>query len=326
MIGEQVMNNRYLSKNTCTMVRGIVAIIILLHHIVGYTSFGKVIDFGLKNIGASMATIFFFYSGYGLMISLIKKKDYMQGFLRKRILCIVIPYIIANLIYMILHILQGDMKTFSYIFKQLALGHTELVPYSWYVLVIFILYILFYLCFRWLSITKGLVVCISLNIVYILVMYFIGFGEWWYNTVFAFSFGLFFAYDLERSMSFLSKNRVIKFLLACFFFGILLAGGRIIHFDLIVVLIKVFRAVVFCFIVLYLSMLIKFENKILLFLGNISFEIYLYQGLAMMVLWNTALKQSAVGFASMVIIATVIIAFVFNKLNQFFFSVMKINS
>lgn len=39
------MENNYLSKDNCTMIRGMVALVIVLHHIVGYVSFGNALDF-----------------------------------------------------------------------------------------------------------------------------------------------------------------------------------------------------------------------------------------------------------------------------------------
>lgn len=73
------MKETYLNQETCNMMRGGAALIIMLHHLSGYVSYGKPLDFVLNNIGALMATVFFFYSGYGLMYNLKHKEGYMNS-------------------------------------------------------------------------------------------------------------------------------------------------------------------------------------------------------------------------------------------------------
>ena len=73
-------NFEYLSQDVSNSIKGIFAIIILFSHIRGYitlspnnifdTSFNTIISY----IGQLMVAIFLFYSGYGIMESIKKKK------------------------------------------------------------------------------------------------------------------------------------------------------------------------------------------------------------------------------------------------------------
>lgn len=264
-----------------------------------------------------MTIVFFFNSGYGLMYNFLNKKDYLKSFLKKRLLTIVIPYTIANIAYIIMRYIKGNMLSVPYIIKSLLNGDTVLVPYSWYVIVIFIMYIIFYISFRWLDVKKGLGLCIILNLIYIFTMLSIDFVEWWYNTVFAFSFGLLFAYYFEKADMFLKKNAIVKFLVSAGIFGALLICGKIVDIKLVLILIKICRAVVFSILILYLSMLLKNKNKILIFLGNISFEIYLYQGMIIGTIMNTTLKNTTIGASVVILVLTILLAFMFNIINSF---------
>ena len=53
---------------------------------------------------------FFFMSGYGLTCGLMQKKDYLQGFLSKRLSNIIVPYVIVAIVWIGLEIIGGGGK------------------------------------------------------------------------------------------------------------------------------------------------------------------------------------------------------------------------
>lgn len=308
------MRSKYLSKETCNMIRGVAAFIIVLHHLSGYISFGKPLDFIFKNIGALMATVFFFYSGYGLMYNLKNKEGYIQSFARKRLPSVIIPYVLATIFYVLYQLFTGTFQGFAYYLSEMKKGYT-LVPYSWYVIVIIILYCIFYISFRWLTIEKGLFLCFLLNIGYMLIVNAIGFGEWWYNTCFAFFFGIVFSMYYNKADFFLQKKPVLKFLGFSFLFLILLVSGKQFSQVYVLMIIKSLRAVVFCICVLYISMLLPKRVKLFELLGNLSFEIYLYQGFAISVCWEF-FRGNTILFICTVLIITLVAAYIMHKINN----------
>ena len=87
-------NNDVLDKYNSNKIKGLLAILIIMHHLSIYIK--DVILFKILTIiGIIAVSAFFFYSGYGLMTSYLKKESYLKDFLNKRIMKIVIPYIIA---------------------------------------------------------------------------------------------------------------------------------------------------------------------------------------------------------------------------------------
>ena len=82
-----------LSLDNTLVVRGFAAISVVLCH-TGIPVFYR--------HGYLFVAIFYFFSGYGLMYGILKKKDYLKGFLKKRFLSLMIPYWVATLLYILL--------------------------------------------------------------------------------------------------------------------------------------------------------------------------------------------------------------------------------
>ena len=80
----------YIDKEQTASIKGIFAIIIFLSHFRQYTNVIFAADhfvlWLLTSISQLMVTVFFFYSGYGIMKSYSKRADYSKGFFKKRLL------------------------------------------------------------------------------------------------------------------------------------------------------------------------------------------------------------------------------------------------
>ncbi|MBJ2174899.1 hypothetical protein JBL43_11670 [Aureibaculum sp. A20] len=61
------------TKDTATMLKGLLAVGIVLHHLSEKTNVIFIIDY-FKYLGSAIVSIFFFISGYGLLNSLLTKK------------------------------------------------------------------------------------------------------------------------------------------------------------------------------------------------------------------------------------------------------------
>lgn len=125
-------------------VRGVAAIFILFH----YLSFkicveGSIFYNCYAYVGILCVAVFFFYSGYGLTISLRNKKNYMQEFIRKRFLTILVPYLMIAFIYWIWSAMNGNPYSIRYMLLSYLSGY-PFVENSWYVVVILFYYRGFY--------------------------------------------------------------------------------------------------------------------------------------------------------------------------------------
>ena len=204
-------NNDVLDKYNSNKIKGLLALLIIIHHLSIYikdTILLKVFTI----VGVIAVSAFFFYSGYGLMISYLKKENYLKDFLNKRIMKIVIPYIIAIIFTILAYLLTGQL-TPRKIFNSLVEGE-PVVRFSWYVLAIIILYVVFYLSAKFLKRKKMINIAVfGGTILYcIVVNNILGFNNWWVNSCFAFFIGIYWAsYKEKYAITLKDKNKIIRY-------------------------------------------------------------------------------------------------------------------
>lgn len=176
------------SLETMKSLRGFAAIGVILHHISqegafqwasgGYNKPGELSIF--VNAGFLFVAIFFFCSGYGLIKSLETKPDYLNGFMKKRVLkTLVIPYYVSILIYGIARFASGEKLPVAQWITNI-LGFTMMNEYAWYPIIAAILYTAFYLIFKKIKNQK---ICFTLMAAVILLLGMIfcvnGHFAWW---------------------------------------------------------------------------------------------------------------------------------------------------
>ena len=91
------MKDDYLSSSKTNTLRGILCVLIIIHHIYQYRFREYVnpyIGEIFQNLGFWCVALFLFLSGYALTYSLKNKKDYMSGFVRHKVTPIIISYIV----------------------------------------------------------------------------------------------------------------------------------------------------------------------------------------------------------------------------------------
>ncbi len=185
--------------------QGFLAAFVILHHI--YIILHQEIDYvgslGLfEHTGVIIVGFFFFCSGYGLITSLNQKENYLKGFMKKRVFTVLVPFFICNYAYMTTTLLMGKkyaMDDLLYAFFGLKLLNSQM----WFAVEILLLYICFYLIFRFIRREKiAYIVMGLLVVVMITISLLLGHdsttevtgswfrGEWWYNTSFIFYIGM----------------------------------------------------------------------------------------------------------------------------------------
>ncbi len=263
-------------KETSTMLKGLLAIGIIFHHLAQRSD--TVTNFFIS-FGKPITALFFFISGYGLLSSLSKNKEkYMHDFLNKRFISLLIPFLVSIVIFQTALYINTNSFDIKLILKDLFQGKTDsFLPFSWYVFEIIYFYLVFYFVFRYSkSNLIGNILLTGLFSFFLIYGFrFIHFGDWWYAASLAFTFGLFCKY-LECNP--LKKQK----LNSKFFIVILLCTLLIIPIFNIKYMVATFVVPYFIY---FLIMHIHIpDNKILLFLGKISYEIYLIQGIAVFLL------------------------------------------
>ena len=240
------------------------------------------------------------------MTSYLKKENYLKDFLNKRIMKIVIPYIIAIIFTILVYLLTGQL-TPRKIFNSLVEGE-PVVRFSWYMLAIISLYVVFYLSAKFLKKKKMINIAVfGGTILYcIIINNILGFNNWWVNSCFAFFIGIYWAsYKEKYAITLKDKNKIIGYaiMLSIILFAIIgiqffTSGYAIMDIindtdladDIMREPIPVINMNIICIALLFVLFTIlekmRLNDKVFTFLGNISFEIYLYHGLVMYLLRN----------------------------------------
>lgn len=135
-------------KDTNLPLRGLMALLIVLSHIGQKTDIAIIENFDSNrfDIGAQIVSIFFFMSGYGMMLSYsTKRKQYIKGFLKKRLGTVLPKFILLTVgtILMLHYFVDLDIE--RQLTDFVTRGITPL-PHSWFIFAILYVYLAFYLC------------------------------------------------------------------------------------------------------------------------------------------------------------------------------------
>ena len=122
--------NEFMSKKQTDILKGICSVIIIFVHIPNNYS-NRIQDI-ISSFGYICVSIFFMLSAYGLKYSLTNKTDYLNKFLLKRLPSVIIPFLIANIINIIVNKSYNPES-----FKILG-----------FVYVLLIYYVVFYLIYK----------------------------------------------------------------------------------------------------------------------------------------------------------------------------------
>ncbi len=300
-MGRGKWNEEYTSLQQTKVLQGIMALGVALHHMAQKTCAPwhdrRYIVHGLDPfipMGYMFVGVFLFCSGMGLYKSYKTKPGYLKGFVRGRILPMVIAFYLSEFIYTGVRALMGEHMTLADVLWYLS--GLKMANYNaWYVIVIPFFYLAFWLAFRFCKREGTAIFWVFLfTMAYTVAGAIINHqstwwmrGEWWYNSILLFPLGMVFA-KYEKGIT-----KVLKkgywFWLIFFFGGFFLQFqqsewliNRRIGYYTIKVMDRILSAgtqwlvtllfVMFCFT---LMMKVKLGNKILAWLGAASLDFYL---------------------------------------------------
>ena len=259
--------NNYFSKHTTNNLKAVAIILVILGHL-GF----------INKSGAWGVGIFLLLSGYGLTQSYIKSG--IIGFFKKRLLAVILPYSIVMIIWIFVDYILGNK------YRILTIGTSILVLIFKSVIDVTMLYISFLIL--WYIAFFCIFKLIKNNYFKIITMFIFSYivyynlyelfdqnvGVRLYTLLFPIGVFLSFLFSKELNIS----ESMLKSIL-----------GHLILFSFILFEISLNRSydyryytisiIMFSIMIISIFMLMNdFESKILSFIGNISFELYLFEG------------------------------------------------
>ncbi|MBR5992249.1 MAG: acyltransferase family protein [Lachnospiraceae bacterium] len=279
----------YLSPKQTYAINGIFVMFVFLRH------FGMTISFGSYDLlfekidsmlGQLIVTTFLFYSGYGIMYSVLHKPRYIDS-LPKRFLRLLFQFDLAVLLYLIVDFCIGKAYPTSTILLAF-IAWKSVGNSTWYIFAILCLYVITYIFGK---VCKGkhlfLILSVVLGcIIYTIVLRTIGKPTYWYDTILCFPLGLFYSLYSKKIDSILGGKLIRKLinillpfiLFTMFFYLVRHTPDNIIH-----LLFLIARNVLFVWTVVAITAIIKVGNKVLDFLGKYIFEIFILQRIPMVI-------------------------------------------
>lgn len=216
--------------------------------------------------------ICFLVSGYGLHISYNKKPDYLKRFWLPKLLRLVLPFLMAYIIYWVLKVISGETVQLSSIINGL-LTFTFPGTTLWYLKIQLMMYAAFYFSYRFITKRNIKIACVfALTVIYIVIAASFGLKQFWYNTCLFFPAGLLLAEYQERILSVIRRTAVFFWVVCGFIgiYGLLYLFGRM-NLDF---LIDTVYMLFFCAILLWGVQ--HFAHSIVLGkIGKYSIEVYL---------------------------------------------------
>ena len=324
-------NEKYLSLNGTLPLRGLMAVLIVLHHLAAYyTQISFLTPF--QHIGYIIVAMFFFLSGYGLFYGVKNKNNYMHHFLLKRLPSIIIPYYIITCLYAIVFLITKYDFNVTDFFTSFV-GVNYIVPGSWYIVMQFLMYVIFYASFKLLQNKEykhKIILFFVLFVVVFVVFYAFVKDELYTRSIFAFPLGMLYCNYKKRVEEIIKKHWFITAMLTTVLqiatFGIKFMGEYISN-DFISYIGSILSSSVFpIFVLIYLNK-IKIGNSVLAFFGDISLEIYLIHNVVLMTLSRYMSISNILIFVIAAFVITISAAYLLHlidvKLIEFFKKLIK---
>lgn len=272
---------------TTNAVKGIFILLVFIKHATPYVvnagyAGGYVFDYVDTHVGQWIVAMFLFYSGYGIMESIAKKGEaYVNSIPMKRVLTVLVNFAVAVSIFAVVGAILG--KTYSPMHYLLSLIGWEAVGNSnWYIFVIMLCYLIAYISFcksKYIHIhVQSAILCFALLTLSVIGLSFLK-PNWWYDTMLCFGAGIFYSIYREKIEGFAKRHYWITLSVL-----ILMLVG--IHHIPLYAKGLVYNAfcIVFCGLIVILSMRVQVNSKALLWCGQNLFPLYIYQRIPMIIL------------------------------------------
>ena len=228
-------------------------------------------------LAACSVAIFLFISGYGLAKSFdIKGSTYLDSFGKKRIWKVIWPGLIALLLWYLL-VPNPDRNYLHDLYMTFRRGAPPLAQ-LWYVIEIVFLYLLFWISYRFVPARWRIAVLWIGSLLCLILTLALGYDRnWWIHTL-AFPAGVSYMYWEDRIIEWMNKRTVRP---------VIALGGLLILFVLLYLSHNPYIWIL-CYIVVPLvcALLVsllpfeKIQDPVTRFVGKVSYEIYLFHGIA----------------------------------------------
>lgn len=301
----------FMSLNDTNFLRGFWCIIVVLVHIPA--DYQNRIQDMIGSFAYIGVTFFFMTSAYGLKYSILYKNGYMEHFWRRRLPVILIPALIVNVFYVVIHMLESGSREIS-IISFLNINNWVKVLLLYYLAFWIIYYIApkFIVEGEWQDIVICLfvVLCSMIDRLTDLKVTSI-----WIVEPLGFAYGIIAATYSDSIKRWMKEKYLLKCVIFMFLSGFLgIVYLKLKHIDILGdYLLKIALGIVIITFIFEVISKLRVGNKLSNFLGNISYEIYLLHGGVFALIAMIDKNMNSGVFVVSAVMITVALAYVLNR-------------
>lgn len=302
----------YFSIEKTNVLKAILPFGIIVHHI----SFNFPQNILLNDFhftGPYIVGIFFFISGYALEFQYNKNKISLNELVR-RIKKILIPLILPSIIYLFL-ITCIEKQTINEILETNFNNGQILLPHTWFITILFIIYILYYTTRHLFKNNHTYLLFLFLIFTIFIIIIKKSENSHIYSSNYAFIIGVAFKQNETKIINWASKwSLYIASLMIFGSISLCYLDDKPIFKGFTIIGVPLY---VFTFILLTTRIPQEKSNKIISFFNRISYEMYIFQSISILLI-NYLHTTSTLIYVICILILNTILSFIANKANSQF--------
>ena len=258
-------------------------------------------------------------SAYGMMLSAERKNDYLQHFWRNRLVALLIPAFLINMVSFCLGIFNKDTCNFSLLYHLNDYVAVLLLWCLWF-------YIVIWCRNRWFPQKKLLADWLLIGGVFVTSLYLYFFVDaensaqagWCFERM-GLAWGVLLFRYFDKIVAWMNYHRALKVVILAIASGVL--GVAYLKYKSVyfwgAYLLKVILGVALIMLLCTATSNRRFGDKLSNWLGNVSYEVYLSHGMVMstLVLWTPKNTDSGV-FILTAVIVTLILSTIIHSLGK----------
>lgn len=284
-----------LNRENENMWRGVAALFVAVGHMLP-------MDFYIFIPGQVFVSLFFFYTGYGCMkAGQTRGSHFFEGFIKRRIVKLYIPFMIAEAIYMMLSSCQTRNIPNACDAVLKVIGFRLSNSTLWYIQVAIVFYLVFYIKYRKsIPYKPDYIFWSAFCLVYYIVVIGAGLGRFYYMAIISLPIGVITA-QLEKTRPFLEEKVAMFLRIGSLLFIVLRLTDIFLYFwkksnDIVWInglwmVIKMASAALFVCLILFLGNKVRRIPRVMTALGKYSLEIYLYHNLAILLVGTNSVGK-----------------------------------
>lgn len=309
-------DGHFFSKDYTTVLKGLCCIVVIYVHI--QEPFGNSLQDMIGSFAYVCVTMFFLISAYGMLLSVEKKKDYLLHFWRNRLLSLLVPCLLVNLLTFVLNVINYKKLNCSLLFDLNSYVFVLLQWCVWFYIIESLKEKFFpkRLILSDILLIIGVVVSSMFNYFFISAENSAETG-WCYERM-GLVWGVLLYRYFEKIKLWMDKCRAVKILIL-FILGLVLGITYVKFKSLYFIgeyLLKILLGVILISLLFTATSNLKLGNSLSIGLGNISYEVYLSHHVIMstLICWLSYRVNSGI-FILLTVFFTVLISMLIHSLN-----------